>query len=225
MTRKILAFCVALVALAIVPASAFASPELQTSTGTKVATGTAINGALVSGTESVLSGSLGTVKCNEGVLTGEVTENSGTSIKGTIKTATFHSNGGNCTSNVLGFNFQPMTVQVTTFLTNEGGTKHWCLATSKLGSGSIVGGACGGTAEAVTFVLDFFEGTTKRGECHYSTASVAGTYNTASSPLILKVTNQSFTGTGTVNGIACGNGTLSMETVLTTSSGGALKIV
>jgi len=120
MRLKIIAACTALVALAAVaPAAALASPELQTSAGAKVATGTAVTGKTTAIVVYTTATSIG--KCGFGHLTGTVKTNSGSLVQ--LKIESFEVEAGGCPS----FVFENL---------------PWCLSSSVLGEWVLKGGGC-----------------------------------------------------------------------------------
>jgi len=175
MHKKILAICAALVALAVVPAAASASPVLTTSAGATVATGsklTAVNNGSI-----VFTGSNGVnVTCSSSTMGGQVKTNSGTLIEGTIESATFTgAGGGKCSSNGLG----EVGVTVPGL---KAGTSHWCIKTTKTADAfELIGANCGTASGTLTFILH-----TAVGECQYTrTSSVTGTFTTNVVPATL----------------------------------------
>jgi hypothetical protein len=223
MAKKILAICAALVAFAAVPAMASASPELQTSGGVKVATGTAIK-ATNNGNVVFTTGS-GNITCTAASMTGEVVENSGGNIKGTIKTASFtgnHDGTTNCVTTIFGITMVKVTPE----------NLHWCLTSTTLGAWAIGGGGCSEAAKALQFTLDAFNSNTEAiGTCIYerttTSGPINGTNNTGTSPLELTVTGGNvFTRTGGTLGALCpASGTLDAKFKVQTSTGGELKVV
>jgi len=106
MHRKLIATCVALVALgafAVIPAIASASPVLNEG-GTALATGTKITAIGETAESSKFTSGFITVECNDVLLTGTVHTNSGTHIKVDVSKATFNSESGgvtgDCTSSL-----------------------------------------------------------------------------------------------------------------------------
>lgn len=190
MHKRMLAFCVAaLMALAVVPAIASASPVL-TENGTAVATGTSITAETdPSSPEFIFTGSNPAVNvvCTVVDMGGKVVKNSGTSIEGTIESASFKgSGGGACSGGSLG----SVTVTIPA-LTNAGGSSHWCIKTgTKADTFEILPNACGTAGGTFTFTLH-----TGVGECNYTrTSALTGTYITNTVPATLTLgANQSFT--------------------------------
>jgi hypothetical protein len=174
------------------------SPELTHPTGTAATVGTKISATNI-GSAVLKTDPSGTtapsalVECATARLAGELTENGGAKVEGTIATATFSGSGSpitvggmnECTgaSGILG-NLTPTT--------NGGGTDGesvtngtpWCLkATGSTNTFTLSGGACGSAATQIRFILDttkLFE-PTKSIECKYSrpaSTPVEGTFTT-----------------------------------------------
>lgn len=121
MSLKIITACAALAALAAAaPATALASPELQTSAGTKVAVGTGIK---VKNEWPVVYTTAGIIekKCGPASLTGTVQTNSGSLVE--LKIESFKLEGGLCAS----FTFENL---------------PWCLSSSVVGEWVMKGGGC-----------------------------------------------------------------------------------
>jgi hypothetical protein len=175
MAKKILAICAALVAFVALPAVASAAPELQDSSGTKVAVGSSLTAT--NNGNIVFTGSNGVnVTCSESSMGGEVKTNSGTLIEGTIKSASFTgAGGGACASNGLG----AVTVTIPGLVS---GTSHWCIKTTKTADAfELIGANCGTASGTLTFVLH-----TEFGACSYKrTSSVTGTFTTNTVPAVL----------------------------------------
>jgi hypothetical protein len=215
MAKKILAICAALVALAVVPAAASAAPELVYQSNTeKVPTGTLIQGTNVG--ETVMTTSLGDIKCTKALMTGTLNTNSGTAIEGTIDTADFTGTESEerC-SGPLG------PTRVTTNLT-EGGKAvgvPWCIrATNTMEEREfqVRGGKCSEAARAMTFVLHGsilgFPVT-----CHYTKATVSGKYTTHPEDAILTIEKQKFTRVNALSSGSCPeSGELDMKFTLET---------
>lgn len=219
MAKKILAICAALVAFVALPAMASASPELQTSAGAKVATGTGIK---ATSSNLKLSSASGNVECSENTMEGKVTENSGTSIKGEIEKATFTGTAGAKCNTTISDGFGG-TLKVV--VTPEG--LPWCLESTGGDNWTLTGNKCGAAQSPISFILHLYSssGITKLGECTFERADVSGTFNTNASPLVLTVgASQTFTKSS--GSFLCpASGTLSGTFNVTTSAGGALKIV
>lgn len=213
MNKRMLAACVSLVAFAafaVVPAIASASPELQTSAGAKVATGTAIKAF---SSNLVFSSSKGNLECAENTLNGKVTENSGTSIKGEISSATFKASGGGseCKTSIPGG---------TATITPEG--LPWCLST--IGTDEVTITGCSGTIgfSAQIKVFGFTVATCK----FAANPDIVATYKTSTSPLVLTIKSGPFKYvSGNTEFCSSTGGTLSGSFTVTTSAGGALKVV
>jgi len=170
MYKKLTMACMAVAALAafgIAPAAS-ASPVL-TNAGVAVPVGTSILGT---STETPAFTGAFNVTCSKAVLTGTVTKNSGTNIEGTVPVGgavyVGTGTGGDCTS---GLGSTKVTVN-----------SELCLASSASDTLSITG--CEG--KSVVFTLEI----TGTGPCKYSTAAVAGTFTTNTSPATVKVTEQ-----------------------------------
>jgi hypothetical protein len=194
MHKKLMMACMAIAAFAafVIAPAASASP-VATQGGVALKAGTAIVGTNTGNT--VFSGSGLTIECSKAVLTGTLTENSGTSIKGEIKAGNAKFNGTgtseDCTSN-LG----SASATVNSAL---------CLATvSKTDNVSVTG--CSG---AVVFSLSV----TGTGICKYSSATVTGTFVTNADATV-KLTNQA--ANKVEGGIFCpSTGVLNMDFDLT----------
>jgi hypothetical protein len=200
MHKKILAICAALVALAVVPAMASASPVLQEG-GTTVATGSTIT-ATNSG-NTVLTSNLGSVTCTNSDMHGKVATNSGKLIEGTIESASFT----NCSS-----------WAGSVIVTVEG--LHWCINSGTLGSFTLRGGGCNEGQRALKFTLHF-----SFGSCTFErTSSVGGTYKAGETPAKLTLTGEpEFV--RTVGGFGCPSfGKLHAAYNLTTTNGTGLTI-
>jgi hypothetical protein len=176
MSKKLMTGLLALVALAAMalPAVASASPELgETTAGgvwDKLAVGSKIQGTSLETSKMTSPSGTTLTECSTAIMTGELYENSGTSIKGNITSAAFHNAGGaDCTALFGG------TAKVTTTVGN--GTP-WCIQTTKTADQvEIRGGLCSAAARSITFVLD----TSSFGECSYnSTVFPTGTFTTHS---------------------------------------------
>jgi hypothetical protein len=191
MHKKIIGACLALAAFAafaVLPAVASASPELTHPTGKTVPVGTKILGTLVGGT-STLTDTSGNplVHCTTATMTGEVTQNSGTSIQGKITSAIFGGTGPQeamephpeCTGT---FGNASVTALVSS-------AAPWCLKSTGGDGFSVSGGACPGGG-AIKFILK----STTVGECEYeSTKAVTGTFATHPTDAVLTVTESGFT--------------------------------
>jgi hypothetical protein len=166
MHKKLMMACMAIAAFAafVIAPAASASPVL-TSNNVPVPVGTSITGHNTG--ETLFTGAFN-VRCTTAHMTGTVTANSGTSIKGTIPvgSAVFTGTGanGDCTS-ALG------NVKVTV-------NSELCLETVT-GSDTVKTTGCGGAP--VVFTLEV----TGTGPCKYSTASVLGTYVTGEATILI----------------------------------------
>jgi hypothetical protein len=218
MHKKILAICAALVAFAVAPAMASASPELQTSGGVKVATGTTIKATNTEPT--VFTTTSGNITCTSATLEGPLVTNSGKAVEGNIETATFTGTGtsGRCTSTILILGVETQ-YQVTT-------KPPYCLVSTGGDVASIRGGKCSEAAKNVVFVLDAFSASgSSLGTCEYTRSSVSTSYATNTSPLVLSTAaEQTFTGPSGFN-FCPSSGTLDAKFKVQTSTGGELKIV
>jgi hypothetical protein len=202
MHKKILAFCLALLAMAVVPAAASASPQLFEG-ATAVTAGSAITGTNVG--NITFTSSQGTITCTKVHMAGTVTANGGKLVEGNIESASFTGEGLNsrCT--------RPDGTQYT--VTPE---VPWCAKSSVLGSFSLRGGKCSEAAKAVTFTLDAFtSGGFSLGTCKYTKTEVTGSYTASTEPLDVKFAEQEFTGPGGFTFCPSSgklNGTIRLET-------------
>jgi hypothetical protein len=220
MAKKILAICVALVAFAAVPAVAAASPELQDHTGAKVATGTGITAVNEGNITFTSLGGLSVISCSKVHMAGKLASNTGTTIGGDIESASFKGSGH---AEYCETNFGGILARVTTE------NLPWCLHSSKLGSWTIRGGACGAATSKLRFTLHLYNASTElRASCTYEREAVAGTNNTNSTPLILTVgAEQTFSrvgATGPETGLCFTTGTLGGKFKVTTSAGTNVKV-
>jgi hypothetical protein len=162
------------VAVLALPTGAAASPELgETSNGvfSKLAVGSKIQATSLGTSKLTSPGGTTLVECSSASMTGDLYENSGTSIKGNITSAAFTNAGGaDCTALFGG------TAKVTT---NVGSGIPWCIQTTKTADQiEVRGGKCSEAARSITFVLD----TSSFGECKYvSTTFPTGTFTTDTS--------------------------------------------
>jgi hypothetical protein len=177
MSKKLMTGLLALVALAAMalPAAASASPELgETTAGgvwDKLEKGIKIQATSLETSKMTSPEGTTLTECATATMTGELYENSGTSIKGNITSAVFSNGGGEpCTALFGG------TANVTT---NVGNGVPWCIQSTKTADQvEIRGGLCSAAARSITFVLD----TSAFGECSYnSTTFPTGTFTTHSS--------------------------------------------
>ena len=211
MHRNILAICAALVAFAVAPAMASASPVLQES-GVNVATGTKI--VATNEGNTIFSTNLGNVTCTGSTLTGTLTTNSGKLIEGDLESASYTGSGagGDCTTAFAG----DVKVTVTSL--------PWCIKTTSTTADTweIRGGNCNEAARSLTFVLDF---TSSGAECKYQRSAVTGTYTTGGAQAVLTTgASQTFSGE-TGNSFICpSSGNVEMSYKLETENGTALQI-
>jgi hypothetical protein len=105
--------------VAVAPAAALASPELQTSGGTKIAIGTTVTGKSTG--VVVYTTATGIGKCGFGHLTGTVQTNSGSLVQ--VKIESFKVEAGGCPA----FTFENL---------------PWCMSSSALGEWVLKGGGC-----------------------------------------------------------------------------------
>jgi hypothetical protein len=204
MHKKILALCAALVALAVTPAMASASPVLQEG-GVNVAVGSSIT---ATATTVQFTSNLGTVTCAKSVLHGKVSANTGKLVEGNVEKATFTNNEGGACESWAG------AVTVTTE------NLPWCVQTTSTTADTfkIRGGGCGAAEKNLQFTLDF-----PGFSCKFSKAGgVTGTYKTGTGTL----DSTSAVFSLIEGGFFCpSSGTLDPETYhLETSNGTALAI-
>jgi len=188
MTKKFMAALLSLAAfaaMAVVPSMASASPHLTETPNVTVPVGAKITGT--NETNITLTTGSGHVTCTKSVLTGTVTENSGTSIKGNIETASFTNNTGGACSSTFPFN-PSFTVDVENL--------PYCLTSEAGDTFTVRGGACGAAAKNLKFTL------TGPATCTYEAASISGTFNT-NADLTMAFSEQTFT--KTAGGFLCPN--------------------
>jgi hypothetical protein len=158
MHKKLIMACMAIAAFAafVVAPAASASPVL-TEGVTPLAVGASIEGRNTGNT--LFEGEFN-VSCEEAVLKGKVTANTGSKIAGEVPkgSTSFHNKGSTECSSAFG----PTIVEVNSAL---------CMETVT-GTDNVKVTGCGGAP--VTFTLNV----TLAGTCRYSTASVTGTYKT-----------------------------------------------
>ncbi len=196
MRLKIITACVVLAALAaFAPAAALASPELQTSSGTKVATGTAIK---VQNEVAVVytAGALVDKTCGPANLTGTVRTNSGSLIQ--IKVESFKLEGGSCAS----FTFENL---------------PWCLSSSVLGEWVLKGGGCEKEGVPLAYSTKLL--------CKYQLSAMIGSYTKESSPLKMASGNDATWTLASGGFGCEPKSVFHWFLNLVTSSGGELKIV
>jgi len=242
MSKKLITACMALFALAAfaLPVSATASPVVTHPTGTRwdPTTGecTGVKGTVcVKATnvgETILFNGAGTeelVKCSTAIMTGYMFENSGTSIKANIHTATFSGTGGvndgmnECTGISAG-GFGNLTVT-----TNGGGVDEntvangtpYCLTSGASDTFKIRGGLCSQEQRPITFIF----ATTLAGNCKYErSAAIEGTVRTDKAPgedailSVVKGAGTTFTGEAGNSFLCPANGSLQMSFTLETDT-------
>lgn len=219
MHTKAASACCALVALVLVPATASASPRLETLFGATVPVGSVIKGQNVG--QNLWTGSYGTEECPKAELTGKVTANSGTQLEITVESLIWSG------TEVAGICTDPISQKFTPTATTP-----WCLKSTSPGSWTIRGGACGEKPTAVKLVKDMYQRTETLppldflGECKYERSELTGTYKTNSSPLeFIDKTGQNFTRTSGILSVLCPETeSLDFDYKLTLSSGEELKI-
>lgn len=218
MSKKLIMACLSVVALAAfaLPATASASPELcETVEGVCVkVTGTPkIRAHSVGATVNFVTGGTTLVECTSSEMTGTLTTNSGTEIKGDIESASFSGAeaGGKCRSSFGG---------ATAVDTNIGNGVPWCLSTTGEDKYSVRGNSCTLASRSITFVLT----TTNIGTCKYNrTTALTGTYTTHSTgdAILTAAPNATTEFTKEEGSILCpGSGTLEMQFTLETDVAG-----
>lgn len=232
---KLFKACIALAAFAalfVVPSVASASITLTAPTGT------VYNGNIIAtnvahantATETVMTTSLGDLKCTTATITGKVVVNNGTHVVGTIETAEFRRTAGSATDTShctapggLG------TVTVTPSHTSNpshtptGGTAHsslpWCITAGGEDSFTVYGEAGGSCTSGSTRPLTFTLHSSVLGTCAYEKASVTGTYTTHPAGVTATINNQEFKRI-TGSGFCPSSGKLDMAFTLTTDING-----
>lgn len=196
---KWIGVAVASIALGVIPAAASASPTLMVGSES-VPVGASFRATNIGNVKFTTS--LGTLECQQAMLMGTVTQNSGTAIEEKLETVSMTGSGaeGRCTTSFLGD------------LTFVAKRLPWCLK----GGGKlpkdrfvITSGACpgGGTLE---FDLD----STIWGSCSYPRPSLEGTFSTGTgpgSPTALTVSEQEFS--KSAGGFLC-PGSMKLDTQL-----------
>ncbi|MGE5335884.1 MAG: hypothetical protein ACM3JL_00480 [Nitrososphaerota archaeon] len=191
MSKKLIAACMALAAFAafaVAPSIAAAenSPEVTHPTGTTLATGTKITATNVG--ETKFTSTLPPILCNSAYMTGELTENTGSSVKADITAAGFTGTGtgGDCTGGELLVHPTP-----------ETGTNGlpWCLTSNSemvTDEFKVRGGSCTEEPRPIEFALDI----TGVATCTYQrTTPISGTFTTHPEDAILTITGVAFTKT------------------------------
>jgi hypothetical protein len=217
------AWALLILGFVVLPATAFASPRLETSLGTVVPAGTALKAQNVG--ENLWTNSLGTQACPKGELTGKVIGNSGTKIEITVESLIFSGTefSSACTT-PISQKFRPTALTA------------WCLQSTSLGAWTIKGSACGSLPTPVKMIKDIYEWRETEpevlqfdlvGECKYERKELTGTNNTGTAPLTLKTTSgQNFIRTSGIISLLCPElESLDLTFKLQTSAGGELKVV
>jgi hypothetical protein len=215
---KVPAICATLLAFVIAPAMASASPELQTSGGVKVATGTVLKET--NAEPIVMTTTSGNITCTSATLEGPLITNSGKAIEGEIDTGTVTGAGtsGRCKSSVTVLGGE---VQYQWTLENL----KWCKVTTSSHTWYIRGGSCTQAASPIALLFHAYLGGTLIGTCTYTRTALAFTYVTNQPPVRLaSAEGQTFTGPSGFS-FCPSSGTLDAKFVVSTSSGGELQIV
>lgn len=179
MSKKIVLVCMATAAIAafVIPASASASPRLCETTADHVTCHNLTVGTFVKGTnvgDWTFTSPAGNLVCNSVTVTGNLTENSGTSVKVDITSVSFGGTGssGDCTG-ALGASF--------TLITNVGNGVPWCLSANNEMSADefqIRGNSCNLASRSITLETNI----TGMNDCKYNrTAAIRGTFTTDNS--------------------------------------------
>ncbi|HEV2858065.1 MAG TPA: hypothetical protein VGW80_06655 [Solirubrobacterales bacterium] len=222
MSKKIIMACMAVAAFAafVLPATASATnnPDL-TEGAERVAVGKLINGTLV-GTADFMAtdGTTVQVSCNQALLTGSVTANSGGTLTGSITTADFWGSGGGVSAHnnkeeckgsfgaaYITVPKTPLTVSSTPTMT----TDEFTVTDS--------------SKSTVTFII----GSTTAGACEYKTAGpVKGDYTTGATTVL--TTRNTAAGSGATKvtgGFLCpSSGQLRMSFYLETDAAGNAEL-
>jgi hypothetical protein len=208
MHKKLITACMAIAAFAafVMAPAASASPVLTDETPGGIVD-TLQPGAWITGTttgEAVFTGPFN-VRCH-GHLSGTVTQNNGTQIKGTVPVGnaifTGTGTGGDCTS-ALG------NVKVTV-------TSELCMETVKATDNVFVNGCSGAP---ITFDLAITNVIT----CKYSTASVTGTFKTSDDATV-NLSEQPAKEEEPKSAFCPDEGSLDMDFDLTTTDGTTIKV-
>jgi len=203
MGKKLMMSCMAIAAIAaiVIAPTASASPVL-TESGKAVAVGASVKWTNTGVTKFTASGF--NVECSNDVLSGTVTQNNGTQIKGEIPvgSASFHGSGtgSGCTSSL--------------------GVVHWtissktCYATgSSIPPFTVIITGCTGN---LIIIIEI----TGLGQCKYSAASISGTMP-GNADSTINISEQSMA--KTEGGVFCpASGKLDMDFDLTTTDGTTL---
>jgi hypothetical protein len=228
MTKKLTAALAVLTILAAVPTIASASPELQTSTGTKVPVETELRGVGV-GTW-LFTTSAGNIECPKVKLSAKVHQNSGTSVKLTINE--FNIRGDDpeeekCTGTIPDLFGSTSTWGMTTKVSL---THHWCWETSTIFPSTeftLTDAACTLEGKKLPIVIDeTTHSGLSLGTCEYERVGVTGTFNLNTSPLEFTLAEKSeFSLVGGTAANCPKSGVMDGKVKLETAAGGALKIV
>jgi hypothetical protein len=177
MTKKILAFCAALVAFTAIPAVAAASPVLTAPTGTAAAVGSSVTGVNTEAAKFTYTG--GEVICTTADLGGKVTVNNGTQVEGNIESASFKGTEG--AEELCSSSLGPVRVTIPSL--------PLCWRTTKIADQvEMHGGACGKTG-VLTFILHI-----GGPPCSYARSSMTGTYTTHPEEYKFTFSNVNFPG-------------------------------
>ena len=151
MLWRITAACAALVALAITPAIASASPEMVNGMNATIAVPTELKGT--SSNLELANGKV-TAQCKDITMEGPLKENTGKFIRGQMTSATFKGTSGaeKCTTNMAG---------VEVVMKNQ--NLPWCFTEGTLGFTLL--GACTGEME---LKMEIFSGGVQVASCTYS---------------------------------------------------------
>jgi hypothetical protein len=185
---------VAFAAFFVAPTLASASPELTSPTGTRASVGTLFTATNVAhaNTPSTFRTTLstGTMECATATFTGEVIENSGTNLVGTISTFELKGtpgtpNASHCASPLGATTITPNHASNPTH--NGVASLPWCIKFSAEDIFTIYG-CTNGQARPITIVYH-----ASIGACTYEKASIFGTYTTHPADAVLTIAEQQFT--------------------------------
>jgi hypothetical protein len=193
-------------ALLVVPSIALASPELTHPTGTNAPVGTKFLATNVehATTSKSFKTTLptGTMECSTATVTGEVVQNNGTHLVGTISTFELNGTAGNTSVSHCASPSGATTITPnhTTNPSHNGvASLPWCITFGKEDGFTIfgeTGGSCtSGQTRAITIVYH----SSLTGACTYQKAVISGTYTTHPADAILTIASQQFnrvTGSG-----------------------------
>jgi len=209
MAKKIFSICAALIAFAVAPVAASASP-LLTEGGAAVAPGTEIT-ATQDG-NIVFTSSLGPLTCPKSPLYVKLSFNSGKLIEGNVENAIFaNETGGDCTSSWAG--------EINYTVNNL----PWCIKTTSTTDAFVLrGGGCSEVEKEVQITMDYTSGGFS---CKYSrTSGISGTFNTNVTPTTLMFNTTEIVGASTNGGLCPNKWTLDAKYTLETSNGTGLSI-